>query len=47
MGKLRAGLLCVCALSGNAFAAPGDILYVQGEVANMREGPSTQRPIVW
>ena len=46
MGKLRAGLLCACAVSANALAAPGDILYVQGKVANMREGPSTQRPIV-
>jgi uncharacterized protein YgiM (DUF1202 family) len=46
MGKLSIVLLCACAVAGSALAAPGDILYVQGNVVNMREGPSTKHPVV-
>lgn len=46
MRKLGIFLLCACAAVGGALAAPGDILYVQGDVVNMREGPSTQHAVV-
>jgi len=39
-------IFLVCMLAANVFAAPGDILHVQVEVVNMREGPSTKDPVV-
>jgi uncharacterized protein YgiM (DUF1202 family) len=36
----------VILIAGHVFAAPGDILYVHGDVVNMREGPSTSSGIV-
>lgn len=33
-------------VAGHVFATPGDILYVHGDVVNMREGPSTTSGIV-
>ena len=33
-------------MAGHVLAAPGDILYVHGDVVNMREGPSTSSGIV-
>lgn len=33
-------------IASHVFAAPGDILYVHGDVVNMREGPSTSSGIV-
>lgn len=33
-------------MAGQVLAAPGDILYVHGDVVNMREGPSTSNSIV-
>jgi uncharacterized protein YraI len=39
-------IFLVCMLAANVLAAPGDILYVHGEVVNMRVGPSTKDPVV-
>jgi hypothetical protein len=33
-------------VAGHVLAAPGDILYVQGDVVNLREGPSTSSGII-
>ena len=38
--------ILICMLADNILAAPGDYLYVQAEVVNMREGPSTKHPVV-
>jgi len=45
--QLGSGTLCLMLLWAiNVFAAPGDILYIRGDVVNMRQGPSTKHRIV-
>ena len=38
-------ILC-CLFTVNILAAPGDVLYVKSNIINMREGPSTEFPVV-
>lgn len=44
MKLLSIGLIFLFA--GNAFAEPGDILHVHGTVVNLRQGPSTNYPVL-
>ncbi len=46
MIKLCIILIFIFAATCNSHAAPGDILYVQSDVVNMRKGPSKQHPVV-